>query len=413
MAIKSGIPVTWITAIAAFVLSAEMSVGQIVAPPAPNAGAEDDEVITVLLQPADNGDGRSPSDTETQPADLPRQPSRVTRSLLGSRRSTRVSRTPPMFGDFFATGGTLQVIVLGDPFRTDVPLGGGRHAKVAENNRALTDDRVYFSYNHFHNALEATDFLQNQQFSVDRFTLGYERSFCDQRWSVELRLPLVSTFQFLPANPSFGISGGNIGNVAAILKRMLFEGDRLAVAGGIGVDIPTGSNVEGFADQDRVAIHNDAFHILPFIGALWAPRENVFFHAFLQLDLAANGNDVEFGPAQAVYTEQNLLLLDLAGGYWVHRDPCARFVTGVAATCELHFTGTIQQSDQVFLDNGLGDTLLLFNFPDQTGVLNATVGLHAALANDAALRAAVVLPVGDVPNRFFDGELWLSYIKQL
>ena len=39
------------------------------------------------------------------------------------------------------------------------PGGGARRVKIAENNKALPMDRVYFSYNHFQNALQGASFL--------------------------------------------------------------------------------------------------------------------------------------------------------------------------------------------------------------------------------------------------------------
>ena len=58
-----------------------------------------------------------------------------------------------------------------------------------EHARALPTDRVFFLYNHFHNALR----LQTQNTSttdnVDQFTFGFEKTSDDGQWSFELRMP--------------------------------------------------------------------------------------------------------------------------------------------------------------------------------------------------------------------------------
>ncbi|HID75026.1 MAG TPA: hypothetical protein EYP56_03415 [Planctomycetaceae bacterium] len=82
---------------------------------------------------------------------------------------------PKMFGDFFGQSGQLAVSYYGehDVLNVDIPpAGGARRMKVAEDNKAVTMDRVYFVYNHFQNALRAEpdvfDPLPRRDFSVER-----------------------------------------------------------------------------------------------------------------------------------------------------------------------------------------------------------------------------------------------------
>ena len=46
-------------------------------------------------------------------------------------------------------------------------------------------------------------------------------------------------------------------------------------------------------------------------------------------------------------------------------------------------------------------------------ILNLTAGLHIALAGDCSLRVASVVPLKKFDDRFFDSELWVSFVKQL
>ena len=65
--------------------------------------------------------------------------------------------TPDMFGDFFRVGSQLQFSSPSPVFPGGVlalPLAGGSpRLAIDENNGTLPQDRVYFLYNHFQNAL--------------------------------------------------------------------------------------------------------------------------------------------------------------------------------------------------------------------------------------------------------------------
>ena len=146
-----------------------------------------------------------------------------------------------MFGDFFATSGQLVIdrgaSQLNFPggvdvtFRptnvfADAPLAGGaRHFKASENNMALPDDRVYFLYNHFHNALAA----QNNaamglvtRRNANRYTFGFEKTICDGFTSIEFRLPVSGTFDFqsFDGESAVNVQGGMAGNLAILVKHL-------------------------------------------------------------------------------------------------------------------------------------------------------------------------------------------------
>ena len=66
--------------------------------------------------------------------------------------SSLLADAPAMLSHFYYSGG---VYLMSSFYSGDVPLAGGcGRFSVADNNRALTQDRVYVSYNHFHNAVQ-------------------------------------------------------------------------------------------------------------------------------------------------------------------------------------------------------------------------------------------------------------------
>lgn len=353
---------------------------------------------------------------ESPPSPPPAERSPRPTTLAYSSPILRLASVPNMLGDSFGPNGQLEVNA--DTLSlTDIPLAGAsRHAKIADNNKSLPMNRCYFTYQHFNNALATTADLAvpgtTRFTSVDRYTIGLEKMFLDNRWSIDVRMPFTSDFQVneLP----YAVEGGDIGNLAVILKRVLVANECGAVAIGMGIDTPTGSDVNGRVGAADLLIRNDAVHLAPFIGFLRVPNERLFYQGFLQVDVAANGNQVQFteqfprrSPPPEVLHEQTVLYLDLSAGYWLYRDPCACRVTGPASMVEFHYTGTLNDGDILTgtasgIDYRLGDLLGQIDF------VNLTVGLHAELANRTTVRVAGVFPLENGPQKPFDAEVQVS-----
>jgi hypothetical protein len=377
-----------------------------------------------------------------QPPPAAGAPANLPRSTPASAqpRSTRTSSPPPnrlasapdMFGDFFQTGGdlnfgpNLDAIAKGLPSTfgsVSIPsAGGSRRVKIAENNKAMPQDRLIFSYNHFHNALQVNDTpffnplgTTARQFPIDRYTIGLEKTFFDNLWSCEVRMPFQSSFGFETAD-LIG-AGGQIGNLAIILKRLVYETDDLAAVMGMGIDTPTGSSftlidsIPGIP-SNQIVFRNDSLHLLPYVGFLSAGDKPYFINGFLQVDIATGGNRVDVGrlgaPAMTIgrFTEQNLLFADLGTGYWLYRDPNSQNrLTSLAALLELHYTSSLQDADSIVAAAG-GRPFNYTNNFNRFDILNITTGVQAQLFNATSLRVAGVFPLGSAPDRrFFDSEL--------
>ena len=296
----------------------------------------------------------------------------------------------------------------------DIPLAGGAsRTKISENNKALPMNRFYFTYNHFHNALLAdTDITAGPpptEFNVNRYTIGMEKTFLDDFWSVDVRMPFTNSFGM--ATPNFNVQGGDIGNLSITLKRLLAATNTTALAAGLGIDTPTGSDVTGRIQSTSYTIHNEAVHLSPFIGFLNAPNDRIFFHGFAQLDVAANGNPVTYvdviSGTFGKLTDQTLMHLDLSGGYWLYRNRYSGWITGVASIIEFHYTTTLNDAD-IVIDAVTPNTLQFGNRLNRVDMVNLTAGLHAQLGGRTTVRVAGVFPFQGRMERPFDAELQVS-----
>jgi hypothetical protein len=216
------------------------------------------------------------------------------------------------------------------------------------------------------------------------------------------------------STPDLNVSGGNYGNLAVIVKRLLYMDESLALGAGLGIDTPTGSSAEAQFGPAELTFKNDALHLLPYIGAVFQPGENLFLTSFLQIDVATGGNEVLVGPAggprrsAGEFREQNLLYVDLGGGYWLYRDDYAQWVNGVAGLLEFHYTTSLQDADTV----GVNAQVLqaqITNPLNRFDVVNMSAGLNFAFGTMANLRVAGVFPLGDEDRRFFDSEVQVQF----
>ena len=325
--------------------------------------------------------------------------------------NNRLSRTPDVFGDSF-----IPVSVkFGDPSFTDfakadLPLGGGMRRFKNEHARALPTDRVFFLYNHFHNALRLQTRNTSTTDNVDQFTFGFEKTSDDGQWSFELRMPFSGDANL--SGDDVAVDSNGVGNLVGTLKRIMYSDSTFVVAAGLAVVAPTGSDasVTFQLTNSRIDFENEAVHLLPYLAVQASPDENWFFHAFVQVDIAANDNEVSFvQPASTVsdsLADQTLLYLDASAGYWWYQSTDDSGLTGLASVVELHYTTTLNDADSANLGNGF-----IGNLDNRFDVLNLTAGVHSEWSGNTAIRFAVVVPL-DRDERFFDSEMQVSIIRR-
>lgn len=279
-----------------------------------------------------------------------------------------------------------------------------------EHARALPTDRVFFLYNHFHNALRLQTRNTSTTDNVDQFTFGFEKTSDDGQWSFELRMPFSGDANL--SGDDVAVDSNGVGNLVGTLKRIMYSDSTFVVAAGLAVVAPTGSDasVTFQLTNSRIDFENEAVHLLPYLAVQASPDENWFFHAFVQVDIAANDNEVSFvQPASTVsdsLADQTLLYLDASAGYWWYQSTDDSGLTGLASVVELHYTTTLNDADSANLGNGF-----IGNLDNRFDVLNLTAGVHSEWSGNTAIRFAVVVPL-DRDERFFDSEMQVSIIRR-
>jgi len=335
------------------------------------------------------------------------------------RRNFRSASIPSMFGDFF--GPDIQFTAIGflpgQRFLSDVTLGGsgaGSRLKIGENNHASPTDRVYFMYQHFHNTIRAdADPTLGQNlvsFSTNRYVIGLERTLLDGFWSVAVQTSFNGEHEFI--NGPFGVEGDSMGNLAIILKRLLFQSNSLGLSAGIGINTPTGSDAATSIDTELFVVRNNAVHLVPFVAFASAPSNTCFYQGFVQLDMAANGNRIEFSdktvPAAPTtigfFNDQNLLHADFMAGVWLLSNPGRSGLTALSIQGELHYTTTLQDTDSVAFATPNRFSTGFGNSVNRLDIFNFTCALQGEIANNTDVRFGAVFPLSKDNDRLFDSE---------
>lgn len=319
---------------------------------------------------------------------------------------------PNMIGDLLG-GASIPVSIDTMYYDNSFYIGSGTspivgRVKLSDNNSPLPRDRVFFDYSYFNNTTLAPGGVD-----VNRFTPGFEKTFFDGMTSIDFRAPMLTTLNSNVGVASNGFvsndTQGEFGNLNVTFKALLWRDDCLAVAAGVGVNIPTADDLVIYhmpTNAQLLRINNDSVHLTPYVAALVRPNDLFFVQSFLQIDVDTNGNRVE-GPFSTAslgrYSDQTYLYLDVATGVWLYTDPCAcSGLTGLAGIFEVHYNQSLSNLDSVSGpgvsiggDSGIGD--------DNFSLVNLTVGATAIFASGKTATIGYGFPV--TGDRVFDGEI--------
>jgi hypothetical protein len=313
--------------------------------------------------------------------------------LPGGLGAVAASESPGvhMIGDFFGSGYFLGGT---DGFATVPGAGGDRRFKATDNLSPLPQDRVFFNYHHFHNAVSDIDAVNR---SVDRFTFGYEKTCLDQTVSFEVRVPFASGLDSAQSFGSEDTVATEFGNIALTVKALLWQHNSLSFASGLATVLPVAEDASVEGDGTFTLLENNAVHLQPYVGVSYAnPCRRLFSTAYLAVDFDANGNALSTGSASPGFApiltplgdvrDQTLLFVDWQLGYWLYQDyGHIGYLNGIAPVIELHYSQALEDPvDLGVYTNPFG----------RADLLNLTAGLVFDFR-----RAATVTVYGAAPLR--------------
>lgn len=295
----------------------------------------------------------------------------------------------------------------------DASSGGVGRSKIAEGGTILPQDRVFFRYSYFDNVRYANGV------GLNRYTPGFEKSYFDRLVSLELRAPFATntaTTSTLDGDSFGNGSDTRFGNLTLYAKALLIQGEQLAISGGLGVLMPTASdiNVNYANGTSLLKVENNSVRLQPFLGGLYTPSDRWYAQGFVQYDVAANGNRVLINSAgnglarAGTLTDSSNLYFDGGIGYWAYRSQATRGLTGVIPTVEVHQNLALQTGDMV-----TGGPFQVGNFGGTSSLTNMVVGSTFEFAQRSQLTVGYTTPVGGGSDRQYNGGLQVFYNRAL
>src|SRR5207249_12286839 len=125
-----------------------------------------------------------------------------------------------------------------------------------------------------------------------RYAPGFEKTFFDRNASIEFRFPFASTMSSDINVGSIGSSTRTqFGNMDITLNGLLYGTERLYVASGLSLTLPTGDDVRvSMSDgTNLIRIKNQAVILTPYLAALALPTDRIFAQTWFQIGFDANG----------------------------------------------------------------------------------------------------------------------------
>ena len=197
------------------------------------------------------------------------------------------------------------------------------------------------------------------------------------------------------------------------LKHVISEDRNYLMSGGIGVSLPTASDVTGNLAHVNYEVQNDTLNLIPFIAILFSPRNDVFIQLHSQIDVPIGNDNFAFTEqplpcytAQSgtfgSYRESVLASMDIQTGCRLFSNPHSRSIRGVTAIVELRYTaalndssGAAGQAGEFYGDPATQVSAQLSQTSNRQDYLNMTFGIQLDIRNDWHLRCGQVFPLID------------------
>jgi hypothetical protein len=302
--------------------------------------------------------------------------------------------------DLFANG-NQNILIAGPDVAT-------RRTKLSENFSPEVRDRCFLSYSFFNDAFGGLG-------DVSRYVLGFEKVLIDDLMSFEVRLPMAGTYSSRQRVEQPGERDFELGNATLVSKFVLLRSDKFTMTGGTGISVPFADDARLLRGTDELLrIENEAVHILPFTGILYRYDQLTTFQAYTQFDVDMQGNPVlanlDGGPLRGIgrFTDSTIGHADISAHRMVYDQRRTNSkLKGVIANAELHYTGTLRESDSV-----AGEGVVVTNLKKNFNIVNGTVGAHLLVGNNVVITPAMSVPLRDGLDEQFDYEaiLQLNYL---
>lgn len=246
-------------------------------------------------------------------------------------------------------------------------------SSVGANSSAVPTDRLYFDYSLIKNGVPF-DRMDN----FDRFTIGIEKTIGEGEFSLELRFPFAASMDHqLILENGHGAAQTEAGNALVILKHELASNEQMVISGGLGISLPTGSDVEvhSAAGKPLLRLVNEALHMKPFLAVALVPDHHFFMQSFIEYDLPAGRNEAEVNldgmRLQQVgrFRDASHLLWDVAAGYWSDSSEDS-LIRRWAPVVEFHFDKGFSDGSQV-----RGNSYRLFDISTGRNTANLLAGV--------------------------------------
>jgi hypothetical protein len=284
---------------------------------------------------------------------------------------------------------SLERVVVCDPIASRIGSG----FKVADNESALPQDRVFCTYNYYNDAGGVGGFNQPfmiqagpgttvsvpgvvvpaRRVDVHRELFGFEKTFLDGNASFELRLPV-----FQVAGKS-SVAGDDFGDLTVLMKYALLidrnAGNALSV--GLALTAPTGPGI----DTVGGTIHSTLFQ--PYAGLL-INTGSAFIQGFSSIVVPTDGHDV------------TVWFNDIGFGYNLYRHRGDGFITGIAPALEVHITSP--------LDNQSAGALIVSH-----NIVSLTAGAYVGLRERCVLSLGANVPISGTRPYEMEGLAQLNF----
>ncbi|MFT5328866.1 MAG: hypothetical protein ACI8P0_006782, partial [Planctomycetaceae bacterium] len=303
----------------------------------------------------------------------------TTSGVIRSGRTESVAPAPlAPFDRPLAAGDMLDAFYSFD-YVVNVPIpspsadGLVGRSSVGANSSAVPTDRLYFDYSLVKNGVPF-----NRSENFDRYTIGIEKTIGEGDFSVEVRLPFAASMDHqLVLENGRGAAQTETGNALVILKHELGSNEHMMISGGLGLSLPTGSDIEvnSAAGKPLLRLVNEALHMKPFLAMAFVPDEHFFMQSFIEYDLPAGRNEAEvnldgMGLQQVGrIRDASHLLWDVSAGYWSDTDD-ESVIRRWAPVMEFHFDKGFSDGSQV-----RGTSYRLFDISMDREVANVLAGV--------------------------------------